>query len=144
MALSPLRMQVTQMRVIQMMLLVTVILFGVFVKGLQPTNAVTKPVNTILILIGMLDAALGIGLRGKFLGPAESALRENPADVNAVARWRKWTITSLILAYSLGIYGFGLAMYGARRIEYLLFFAVSVALLLLWTPRLDIPSETQG
>lgn len=140
MAPSPLRTQITQLRVIQMMLLVTIILFCVFVKNLQPTNAVTRPVNTALILIGVLDGAAALGLRGKYFGPAESAVRENPADMTAVLRWRKLTIACLILAYSLGVYGFALAMVGVQRIEFLAFFVVSVVLLLIWTPRLDVPA----
>ena len=139
MAPSPLRTQITQLRVIQMMLLVTIILFCVFVKDLQPTNAMTRHVNAALVLIGVLVGAAALGLRGKYFGPAESAVRENPADMKAVLRWRKLTIACLILAYSLGMYGFALAMAGARRIEFLAFFAVSIILLLFWTPRLDVP-----
>ncbi len=140
MAPSPLRTQITQLRIIQMMLLVTVILFCVFVKNLQPTNAMTRPVNTALILIGVLDGAAALGLRGKYFGPAEFAARENPADMKAVLRWRKLTIACLILAYSLGVYGFAIAMVGVPRIEFLAFFVVSIVLLLFWTPRLDIPA----
>jgi len=140
MAPSPLRRHITELRVIQMMLLATVILFCVFVKSLQPTNAMTRPVNTALILIGVLDGAAALVLRGKYFGPAESAVRENPADMKAVLRWRKLTIACLILAYSLGVYGFALAMIGAQRIEFLAFFAVSIVLLLFWTPRLDLPA----
>jgi hypothetical protein len=141
MAVSPVRKLITELRVIQLMLLITIILFGVFVKGLQPTNAIKKTLNIELILVGMVDAVIALGLRGKYFGPAESAVLEKPADMDAVMRWRKWTITSLVFAYSLGIYGFALAMYGAQRVEFLLFFGVSIVLLLLWTPRLNLPTE---
>ena len=140
MGVSPVRKQLAELRVIQLMLLITIILFGVFVRSLQPTEAIKKPLNTILIVIGVCDAALALGLRGKYFGPAESAARENPANLNALLRWRKATITCLVFAYSLGIYGFALAMYGAQRIEFLTFFGASILLLLLWTPRLDLPS----
>jgi hypothetical protein len=141
MAVSPLRTQIKELRVIQLMLLVTIILFGVFVRSLQATNAISKSLHIALILIGVIDGAVALGLRGKYFGPAESAVLENPADMKAVMRWRKMTITCLVFAYSLGIYGFALAMYGARQIEFLTFFGVSIALLVLWTPRLDLPSE---
>ena len=139
MSVSPPRKQVTELRVIQLMLLVTIILFGVFVKNLQPTNAIKASLNAALILIGVADGALALGVRAKYFGPAESAARENPADVKVILRWRKATITCLVLAYSLGIYGFALAMYGAQRMEFFIFFGISILLLLLWTPRLDLP-----
>ena len=68
MGVSPVRKQLTELRVIQWMLLITIILFGVFVKSLQPTNAIQKPLNTLLIVIGVCDAALALGLRGKYFG----------------------------------------------------------------------------
>jgi hypothetical protein len=141
MAVSPVRRQITELRVIQLMLLITIILFGVFVKSLQPTNAIKETLNATLILIGVVDGAIALGLRSKYFRPAESAVLENPEDMKAVLRWRKMTIACLVLAYSLGIYGFALAMYGAQRVEFLIFFGVSIVLLLLWTPRLDLPTE---
>jgi hypothetical protein len=141
MAVSPVGRQIKELRVIQLMLLITIILFGVFVKSLQPTNAIKASLNAGLVLIGVVDGALALGLRAKYFGPAESAVLENSADMKAILRWRKMTIACLVLAYSLGIYGFALAMYGAQRAEFLAFFGVSIVLLLLWTPRLALPTE---
>jgi len=143
MAVSPLQAQLKQTRVIQLMLLMTIILFGIFVYALQPTNALSKGMNAGIIATAAIAVVVTFNLRGKFLAPAESALHGDPTNFAAVKRWRKWTITSLIVGYAVGMLGFALAMYGARRVEFLVFFLVSVALLLLWTPRLDLPPDSR-
>jgi hypothetical protein len=76
-------------------------------------------------------------LRRRFLFSANEELRRDPHNEKGLSRWRMATISSMVLAMSIGLYGFMLRVMGyARTVEWPFFF-VSVALLLLWRPHLD-------
>jgi hypothetical protein len=85
--------------------------------------------------------ALTLFLRKKFLSETNDQLRSDPANVEAIGQWRKWTITSMVLAMSVGMYGFTLRMAGYGRAVEWSFFACAAVLLFFWGPRL---SEATG
>ncbi len=90
-----------------------------------------------LAALALGDVFVGLFLRKQFLSPANRELRRTPQDKNALRQWRKFTMASMILAMSIGMFGFSLRMMGdARTVEWS-FFAVAVALLIIWRPRLD-------
>jgi hypothetical protein len=68
---------------------------------------------------------------------ANEELRRDPQNEKGPSRWRLATVLSMVLAMSIGVYGFMLRMMGYGRTVEWPFFLVSVALLLLWRPHLD-------
>jgi hypothetical protein len=80
---------------------------------------------------------LTLFLRKRFLSETNDRLLSDPTNVEAISQWRKWTITSMVLAMSIGMYGFTLriASYG-RAVEWS-FFACAGVLLFFWGPRLS-------
>lgn len=76
-------------------------------------------------------------LRKRFLSEANDQLRRDATDARALGEWRKFTILSLVLAMSIGLYGFALRMTGYRRTVEWSFFACAVVLLFFWRPRLN-------
>jgi hypothetical protein len=81
-------------------------------------------------------------LRGRLLFLANEKLRRDPQDANGLDQWRRVTILSMVLAMSIGIYGFMLRMSGTARTVAWPFFLASVALLLLWRPHLDVGTSS--
>lgn len=76
-------------------------------------------------------------LRKRLLFLANEKLRRDPQDADGLGQWRRVTMLSMVLAHSIGIYGFILRMSGCARTVAWPFFFASVALLLLWRPQLD-------
>ena len=95
-------------------------------------------------------AALGtvistVIVRKRFLHLANEELRRDPNDARALSQWRKITMMSMVLAMSIGLYGFTLRTMGDSQLVEWLFFFASVVLLFLWRPRLgDATSSSEG
>jgi hypothetical protein len=105
---------------------------------------ITEHFDQVPLLSVWSVSALALGtvittliFRRRSLLRANDELRRDPHDANGLGRWRKATIASMVLAMSIGSYGFMLRMMGyARTVEWPFFF-VSVAMLILWRPHLD-------
>jgi len=80
---------------------------------------------------------VGLILRRRLLFAANEKLRRDRNDASALGRWRMVTIQNMVLAMSIGLYGFTLRMMGSARTVAWPFFVASVALLFLWRPHLD-------
>lgn len=90
-----------------------------------------------LCAVAFLTVVAALVLRKRLLFVANQGLRRDPDNAEALSRWQKVTIVSMVLAMSIALYGFCLRIMGnSRSIEWA-FFLVSVALLFLWKPHLD-------
>lgn len=88
-------------------------------------------------ILSLIDVAIAFVFRRKLLPPAIDKLRRDPSDASALGRWRAANMLSLVLAMSVALYGFALRFLGGSRLVAWPFFVASLALMLLWRPRLD-------
>ena len=88
-------------------------------------------------LVALGTVTTTVMMRRRFLRAADEELRSDPHNPSAVGQWRKITIMSMVLAMSIGLYGFMLRVRGDSQILEWLFLASSIGLLFLWSPRLD-------
>lgn len=91
--------------------------------------------NLSALALGTVIA--GLILRKRPLYLANEKLRRDPQDANGLSRWRRVTVFSMLLAESIGSYGFILRAGGDPRTVAWPFFAASVALLFLWKTQMD-------
>jgi hypothetical protein len=80
---------------------------------------------------------VGLRLRRRVLSALNEMLLRDPNDARALGRWQRFTIQNMVLAMSIGLFGFLLRTIGNPRTVAWPFFIVSVALLFLWSPHLD-------
>lgn len=80
---------------------------------------------------------VGLLLRRRVLSALNEMLLREPNDASALSRWQRFTIQNMVLAMSIGLYGFILRTIGNPRTFAWPFFIASVALLFLWSPHLD-------
>lgn len=124
------------LRIIQAVLLTSVVLYAVMgeLAGPQEARDIKQARLILYALAGGLLVATG-ALRTRIISPAEQALRSQPDDALALARWRAGNIVSFALAEAVALYGLALRMMGATLLQALPFYAGAAALLLIFTPR---------
>jgi hypothetical protein len=83
----------------------------------------------------LASIAVGFFLRRKFVENTAEALRLNSEDAAALGRWRAGQIISSAFAVSIALYGVSLRMLGAPLAQATPFYALSVALMILWWPQ---------
>jgi hypothetical protein len=110
---------------------------------------ITGHVNPVPSISGWSLLALSLGsvvvvliFRGRLLFLANEKLHRDPNDANALGQWRTVTMLSMVLAMSIGLYGFMLRMMDNARIVAWPFFFTAVELLFLWGPRMDDGSSS--
>ena len=124
------------LRIIQMVLLTSVVLYAVVGELAGPQEARdVKQMRLILIaLAGALLLAMG-AIRQRMISPAQQILRSQPEDALALARWRAGNIVTFALAEAVALYGLVLRMLGAKLLQALPFYAAGAVLMLVFTPR---------
>lgn len=110
-----------------------------FLIGPTHAQSATTPIILALGLVALSTGAAGLFLRGRMVKPAEEALRNNPEDGPAAARWRTGVVLSLTFAETVLLFGFALRMLGASWNICAIYYAVGIFFLLAWTPRLELP-----
>jgi hypothetical protein len=80
---------------------------------------------------------VGLLLRRKVLSALNEMLSRNPNDATTLGRWQRFTTQNMVLAMSIGLFGFMLRTIGNPRAVAWPFFIVSVAFLFLWSPHLN-------
>jgi hypothetical protein len=132
-------------RAVQSILLATIALYALVAERK------TGHADLVPFLSAWSLSALALGtvitsliLRRRLLFLANEKLRRDPQDANGLGQWRKVTILSMVLAMSIGMYGFMLRMMGNARTVAWPFFFASVALLFLWRPHLDDGSSSRA
>jgi hypothetical protein len=101
------------------------------------------PVETsgALAAVAIAEIFTSLRLRARQLTPAIDALRANPEDADAMRRWYSGNIVSFTFAEVITLFGVVLKFMGAAWNIAGVFFGVGLLLLLLWTPRLDLPTQ---
>ncbi|HEX2776559.1 MAG TPA: hypothetical protein VHN10_07975 [Candidatus Acidoferrales bacterium] len=122
----------------QSILLAIITLYALVAERITGRAALTPLLSAWSLSILALGTVIaGLILRKRLLYLANEELRRDPHDANGLSRWRRVTILSMILAASIGTYGFILRVRGdARSLAWPFFFA-SAALLFLWRSPLD-------
>lgn len=125
-------------RAVQSVLLAAIALYALAAErmtGNMGRDAFISAWNLAALAVGTVITTLIV--RRRFLLLANEELRRDPHNEKGLNRWRMATIISLVLAMSIGSYGFLLrTMSYTQTVEWSFFF-VSAALLLLWRPHLD-------
>jgi hypothetical protein len=93
-----------------------------------------------LEFVSATDIGIAFSFRTRKLHAAEERLRSNSQDAAALILWRSGVIISYCFAEAVVLFGFVLKILGGPWNIASIFFAVGVLLMLLWTPRLDVPS----
>jgi hypothetical protein len=123
--------------------LTTIFLF-VFVLHLAAIGE--RPVSLSLVAgIGcaaVADIGVGFMLRKQYMNKAEQALQVEFDAPKALAAWRLANILSFAQAETVTLFGVALKFLGASWKIAGPFFFIGFALLLLWTPRLDLPASS--
>jgi hypothetical protein len=135
--LSPSVKTFSEVRLLHAMFVLTWFFFLFVIQVVRPAE---RPVGRILLL-GIAaaaggDIALGFALRKRFLDSSLEILRAQPANPEALLRWRTGNILAFCNAETVTLFGVVLKFLGARWMIAGVFFAVGLGLLLLWTPRL--------
>jgi len=134
------------MRVIHFAFLVAVALYA---YAAELVAGKTDSADSPAVLYGMtLAAGFGVLIAYYFrrtkLAPATEKLRLDPNDSQALKEWRSSTIVSLVLTLSVSLYAVALRALGAPRNVSSLFYLVTVILLLIWRPSLELRAEALG
>jgi F0F1-type ATP synthase membrane subunit c/vacuolar-type H+-ATPase subunit K len=83
-----------------------------------------------------LVVVVAIIVRIKMVRLAAETLQTQPNDSAALVRWRTGIIASFVLAETIMLFGFALRFFGGTLLQVTPFYAVAIALMLLWWPRL--------
>ena len=135
-----------QMRVIHVTFVVVVFLYALTAEQtIGRANAATRNTPSATLFGGItfvagLDGLVAYYFRRTKLEHALDKLRRNQNDQDALKQWRFATLLSLILALSVGLYGFALRFLGASRRVSWSFFLVALILMLLWRPKIELAS----
>jgi hypothetical protein len=103
-----------------------------------------SPPDVFAVAIGFTAAAvigLAVFFRMRYVQPNTEALRSNPEDAVALAKWRQGTIISLVCCESVVLFGLSLRITGVTWNICGIFYAVGILLLLAWTPKLNLPPQ---
>ena len=128
-----------QVRILYGVFVMTWFLFVVAAKLFLPSS--TEAANLPSLFPGVLGAfvvseiGLSLFLRTRFITGAEAALRVNPEDQSAIAKWRTGNLLSFCFAETVTLFGLVLKALGFGWRVAAMFFAVGLLLLLLWAPR---------
>jgi hypothetical protein len=131
-----------QIRMVHAVFLITQVLLILVILQVHPSEGgVAKELLFALPLVSASNVLILGGIRSRQLAAAREILRTAPDDDAALSRWRAGNILGFVCAESVSLFGLVLKFLGAQWNIAGLFFAVGISLLLIWTPRLDLPSQ---
>jgi hypothetical protein len=107
-----------------------------------PRREVSSTIVYALAFECIVVAGLAMFIGRRRVHVAEEKLRINPGDAVALRHWRTGLILSWVFAESIVLIGFLVKFLGADWRTAGPFFAFGIMLMLLWTPRLDVPSQS--
>ncbi|MGH9705022.1 MAG: hypothetical protein ACRD4K_16730 [Candidatus Acidiferrales bacterium] len=140
--LDPMPMKDTQLR--EMRIMHRVMLAAIFgcayvAEAIITPTMESKPIMVkAFLVLAFADIAIAFIVRGRILLKAIEGLRRNPNDPNALAEWRKGNVFGMVMAVSVGLYGFALRFMGSNRAVPVPFYVAAVMLMILWRPRLEV------
>jgi hypothetical protein len=142
--ISQLPVAITRQSALQTTLSVQNVLLAAIALFVLQAEKIVGQIDRVPFLSVWTVSALAIGtvcttllVRRTLLYEANEELRRDPHDRNGLSQWRRATILSMIMAMSIGLYGFMLRIMGNARAVAWPFYIVSVALPILWRPHLD-------
>ena len=126
------------LRTMHAVLLVSVLLYAFIGEHVehQPLTENQRPLSAMTALAGLV-VLLAAVLRKRMVAPSKEALRKEPNDLRALARWRFGTLFSLVLCEALAMIGFVVRFLGYPLQQAALFYVAAGVLMLVWWPRLD-------
>jgi len=125
-------------RLIQWAMLATIPLLAAVaeIAGKSGSGAWTLP-QFILLGVAIWSAAGAFLLRNQLVSRSVEKLMINPADTNAARQWEVGQIISLAMAEGIAMWGLVIRLgLGGTLTQAAIFYAVSLFLLVLWTPRM--------
>ena len=127
-------------RLLHAAFLITIFLF-IFVVHIAAIGerSISFSIVAGIVCVAVADIGVGFTLRRQFMNKAEQALEVEFDARKALADWRVANILSFAHAETVALFGVALKFLGASWKIAGPFFFVGFALLLLWTPRLDLP-----
>ena len=130
-------------RVLHIALLVMVaVAFDVSYRLLPPIQSQASPILVYVVIFCCLnDIAVAGVLRSRMITPSRELLRSSPNDESALKKWQAGVFVSLVMAYTVVVFGLALRFYGATWNVASWFFILGFLLLLAWTPRLDVRAD---
>ncbi len=104
-----------------------------------------RPVDSVTLLAfavtGLACGGFALFFRKQKVMASAEQLQFNPQDADALREWSAGIVLSLVLAETIVLFGFVLKLLGSQWTIAAPFFVVGTALMVLWTPRLDLPSR---
>jgi hypothetical protein len=134
-----------KVRILHLAFMTTIFLYlYMLIAILRPPVKAVQPLLVIAFgALAAMDLGVALTLRARQVRASEERLRNNPGDRRALQQWRVGMITSFAFAETHVLFGFLLKFLGADWKIAGPFFAFGVLLMLLWTPRLDVPAMNQ-
>jgi len=110
-------------------------IFIVHLIPVQRSEALNSAFLVGCAIVALADLAIATVVRSRRLRPALETLRTSPEDAHALALWRQGSILSGIQAMTVVLFGMALHFVGAPAWQVVSFFAVGMAVMLLWWPQ---------
>jgi len=140
--MSKMQMTLRNVRIIHGVILVSVLLYMLVIFQVHPREGYLSPAMPgAFAVFCATEIAVALFLRSRLLPPCMEILRSNPGDPQALGRWRTGNIISFVFAETVALFGFALKFLGTSWFVAGPFFAAALFLLLIWTPRIDLPSQ---
>jgi hypothetical protein len=142
--MNKMQMTLREVRIIHGVILVFVPLYMLVIFQVHPREGHLSPAMPgAFAVLCATEIAVALVLRSRLLAPCMEISRSNPDDPQALGRWRTGNLVSFTLAESVALLGFALKFLGASWFVAGPFFTTAIFLLLIWTPRIELPSQTQ-
>lgn len=126
-------------RMLHVAFLTTIFLFILMTRFAAPSEQpVAQEIVLAVAVAAVADIGVGFTMRKRFMERASEAIARE-GQQRALAAWRVANIYSFAHAETVMLFGFVLKFLGASWKIAGPFFFVGFALLLLWTPRMDLP-----
>jgi hypothetical protein len=143
-AMNPIAAGLRRARLVHACFLIASLLDIFLIFRIQPVQReVSSALVYSLAFECVVIVGLAISLGRRKVRVSEEKLRNNPEDPAALGQWLGAIILLCAFAQCIVLFGFVLKFLGADWRTAGPFFALGIFLMLLWTPRLDVPSVNQ-
>lgn len=130
------------MQIVRLALLACILLYAVIVK-LLPTSATPNMlVFKVITLLALMLVITVFAFRHTMVQRALSALALQPEDRLAISRWRTGYLVLYLLSEAIATYGVILHFIGFNLAQVAPFFIVGLVLILFYSPKTPVPSQT--
>jgi divalent metal cation (Fe/Co/Zn/Cd) transporter len=139
--MHPVKFTLRSVRMIHATFLLTIFLYLLLLRFIQPVGkSVDQTFVVALAIVCVADVGIASFLRRQKVHASEEKLRANPEDKAALNEWRTGMILSFVFTECIALFGLVLKVLGEEWRIAGPFFAFAILLMLLWTPKLDVPA----